>query len=724
MASHGMKRKRDEDQSDSSNRFHSSQLQLTTESMEKTKNIMSEVVKKIQPLKTTSETTEFYHYIENIISNMDKSKEKKKTIGILGYTGEGKTTLLNALLGKRYLLPSGCIGVCTAVVTQVEANLTDHNYTAEIEVISKEEWETQLKDLLSIKKSQSKDKNKDLTDDAIEKITALYGTDAKDKTFEELKKIDIPVFANNKKDVSCIEVSEFASELKRYVQHNTSSTGHWYWPLVKSVKIKIPDCRELLEHIVLVDLPGSGDCNKTRAAMWKSKLRDCCSVWILSNINRAINNKDAWEMLNHCYQDMVQAGECRDINFICTKSDEMDPGEYNSTLEKQIPEDKNQMTNCILHRNKRAKETLEKSFENSEFKNENIHLQVFTVSSKAFFNHNLGVRRDDTEIPKLQDVLKKINKSINQELSRNYIKEASGVLSLIQSFQSDRRKRMAEADIKKELQLNLEKALEKLEYQFDMLRCFLDKGLSDGVDKSEKSCLDDAKEIISPDLPQGQGGFRKILQDLCRNGGSHTSKAWKRNLDLNKCLAKHMYENMNPRFNLIFPVNTKTGISVQELIDKFSIIQPDTANPPSLILQYINKFIKSQEDNLKELLKHEVVNKKKEIYTSVEATIQNAMASCYKEAAEKTGEGSTKEKQRILKTGIESLKPDIFRNAKKGVLIKTNELMEYIKKRMEFMLKQSIQYSFAKAIQNTMWDVSKEIEELEKLSAQLTDNTG
>lgn len=36
-----------------------------------------------------------------------------------------------------------------------------------------------------------------------------------------------------------------------------------------------------------------------------------------------------------------------------------------------------------------------------------------------------------------------------------------------------------------------------------------------------------------------------------------------------------------------------------------------------------------QEDKLKELLKHEVVNKKKEIYTSVEATIQNAMASSY-----------------------------------------------------------------------------------------------
>ncbi len=69
---------------------------------------------------------------------IDKGSMKKASIGIFGKSGEGKSSLLSAILGKHDLLPSGCFGACTAVVTQVEANMNDPNYTAEIELISKE----------------------------------------------------------------------------------------------------------------------------------------------------------------------------------------------------------------------------------------------------------------------------------------------------------------------------------------------------------------------------------------------------------------------------------------------------------------------------------------------------------------------------------------------------------------------------------------------------------
>ncbi len=72
------------------------------------------------------------------MDKMDKDNRRKETIGVFGKTGEGKSSLLNAILGLDYLLPSGCFGACTSVVIQVEANQTDSNYTAEIELISKE----------------------------------------------------------------------------------------------------------------------------------------------------------------------------------------------------------------------------------------------------------------------------------------------------------------------------------------------------------------------------------------------------------------------------------------------------------------------------------------------------------------------------------------------------------------------------------------------------------
>lgn len=45
---------------------------------------------------------------------------------------------MNAILGVKTLLPSGTVGACTSVIIQVEVNMTDSNYMAEIHFISKE----------------------------------------------------------------------------------------------------------------------------------------------------------------------------------------------------------------------------------------------------------------------------------------------------------------------------------------------------------------------------------------------------------------------------------------------------------------------------------------------------------------------------------------------------------------------------------------------------------
>jgi len=66
------------------------------------------------------------------------------------------------------------------------------------------------------------------------------------------------------------QVSKFSNDVASYIIHSEASPGGWYWPLVKSVTFKVPDCHNLLEHIVLVDIPGSGDCNKLRDDKWKS----------------------------------------------------------------------------------------------------------------------------------------------------------------------------------------------------------------------------------------------------------------------------------------------------------------------------------------------------------------------------------------------------------------------------------------------------------------------
>lgn len=144
------------------------------------KKIMNEVDDRLRNITSTDQTT---NEIKNTIldgiakmNEMDKDKRRKETIGVFGKTGEGKSSLLNAVLGLEGLLPSGSLGACTAVITQVEANLEDSEYKAEIELISKEEWENEI---------ASTDER---TDTDNERIIAVYGADADKKSLEELKK--------------------------------------------------------------------------------------------------------------------------------------------------------------------------------------------------------------------------------------------------------------------------------------------------------------------------------------------------------------------------------------------------------------------------------------------------------------------------------------------------------------------------------------------------------
>ncbi|KAK7124437.1 hypothetical protein R3I94_018718 [Phoxinus phoxinus] len=661
------------------------------------------------------------------INQMDKVRKKKVTIGIFGKSGDGKSSLLNAVLKKRDLLPCDSYGACTAIVTQVEANLDDANYIAEIELFSKEEWEKELKDLFSVLSDESEDKN-DLFEIAVEKITALYGADADKKTLEELKNDDkfakIETSSFSKKTISNFNATEFANDVAYYIQHSEVSPGGWYWPLVKSVTIKIPDCHELLEHIVLVDIPGTGDCNKFRDDLWKSNLRECSFVWIVSAINRAIKDKEPWGILKHCIEELGPGGKCKHINFICTKTDEINvPGYIRSArLGHQLKTNKDPNIFCILHRNEHAKTDVKERLDKSDIKkifSTDNDFQVFTVSSKAFFDPKLNLEPRDTDIPKLQDDLRTLNKNIKREQTRDYVNEAKGVLSLIQSVQKDTEKKTNETrdSIHMDLKNNLKKALKELDNSFDKINRILEQRLSEGVDKSKQSCVANTKDQIV--LNRDGRGFHKILQSLCKNGGDYLSKNREVYVDLNKALAKNLHECLQEDFKKIFPVSGKTGKSLQEEIDKFSISHSVSAHSRSSMLRHIQKFIKTEETKLKGSLNREIIDKKKVIYSSIQETIKKEMASCYKQAGAVTGIGSMKKRQEMLITTVDKIKHNMFNKAKMEMLKSFNNLKLYIKYDLESGLKASIALSQSQPSNIKLMDVSRETEQLERLSGQL-----
>ncbi|XP_016410567.1 uncharacterized protein LOC107742181 [Sinocyclocheilus rhinocerous] len=391
----------------------------------------------------------------------------------------------------------------------------------------------------------------------------------------------------------------------------------------------------------------------------------------------------------------------------------------------QISGDKDQKKVCILHRNENAKTRVKENFENSEikkrFRTDDHFLNAFTVSSNAFFDHNLNLEPSETEIPKLQDDLRNINKNINRELTRDYVNEAKGVLSLIQSVQLDTDKKTIETKVKvhMEFEKNLMEALNELNNRFDSIYNDLEKCLSKGVEESVQLCVASTNELIAPNIDKR--GFHKILQALCKNGGCYWSKNWDVVLDLNRQLAKHLDEYIHEYFDQIFPVNGKTGKSVQEQIDKFSIFQSDSVYPSSDILHYIQNFIKTEETILKASLNMDVVAMKKDIYSSIKKTIENEMASGYKKAAALRGTGSMNERQILLINTVDERKQDMFNKAKIEMLKKFNNLKLYIKDALESGLKRAMELLLSQTSKFKWMDVSTEINELERLSEQLSD---
>jgi predicted GTPase len=62
----------------------------------------------------------------------------KTVIAVVGYTGAGKSSLINAVLDQPDILPTSGMRACTAVVVEVISNTENQNYEADITFLSQE----------------------------------------------------------------------------------------------------------------------------------------------------------------------------------------------------------------------------------------------------------------------------------------------------------------------------------------------------------------------------------------------------------------------------------------------------------------------------------------------------------------------------------------------------------------------------------------------------------
>ncbi|KAG7242908.1 hypothetical protein INR49_018163 [Caranx melampygus] len=359
---------------------------------------MKNIIKYVNMRLQKEENTKLNDFLKSKICDLET--DKRELVGVFGKTGAGKSSLINAVIGVKNLLPSGSVSACTSVMIKVEANKVSTKYEAEIEFITKEEWEDELWPLEHILRDDAdQEKIDDDDDDFCAKLTALYGEEWRNmstKTFMEERHFrEIPEFLQCRKKILTSEsAKELSAKLVKYTRSNLeegegSGIKRWYWPLVKCVTVRVPG-NDYLQHVTLVDLPGNGDRNKSRDNMWKEIVGSCSTVWIVTEINRAASEREAWEILEDACSLMGNGGECQCIYFICTKSDHIEDSD-----DCQVTA----VRDFVLKRNEKAKKTVMSEFRKDKKIKKHFSeecFKVFTVSSKEFLKRKY-LQRDDTE---------------------------------------------------------------------------------------------------------------------------------------------------------------------------------------------------------------------------------------------------------------------------------------------------------------------------------------
>ncbi|KAK2833466.1 hypothetical protein Q5P01_017355 [Channa striata] len=641
--------------------------------------------------------TKLNAFLKSKISDLET--DKRELVGVFGKTGAGKSSLINAVIGLKNLLPSGSISACTTVMIKVEANTLNLKYEAEIEFITKEEWKDELWYLYHIlRENEDEERDEDYCD-TVEKLSAVYGEEWKNKSPENLmdKKyfMDIPEFLRYKKKIlTCETAKELSAKFVKYTRSDSDEPGvnRWYWPLVKCVTVRVP-CNRFLQHVTLVDLPGNGDRNKSRDTMWKGIVGSCSTVWIVTEINRAAAEKESWEILENASSLMGNGGECQQIHFICTKSDLVENDDSVAAARA-----------LLFKKNMKAKEEVSKQFNNLNRIKKHFSddcFRVFTVSATEFLRPKL-LKPDETEIPELQEFLQNLNDSHSETL--NYVSGAYGIFSLIQGA---RRTEVPgnKTDVCTYLEKKLRQELEKVRESMEETYSVFERCLSEGVEKSKTSCEAYLKKILYPTRQSGRG-FHKTLTCVVENGGASKPKKGKQ-INLNLTLSSCLTDSIDEEFRKTFPNEGKSepfngvissfSLHTEKLLEKYKDLE----------LQLI--FLKTEEENIKTKLNKIIRERKKTIYTSLMETIEETMQECYKKAADFRGPDKLKNMRNTVELHVCDLKNVMFEQAKEVMLNHLMKLMEKILKTLEDTLNEGIELSL-KTDDSSLPDFSKELE--------------
>ncbi|KAL2137151.1 hypothetical protein VTI74DRAFT_7698 [Chaetomium olivicolor] len=289
---------------------------------------------------------EIAQWIQSTDKLQSQTEYQRTVVAVVGSTGAGKSSVINAVLDEECLVPTSCMRACTAVITEIAFNysdLKDERYRAEIEFINKENWIKDLRimldDMTSRQNSFGSEQASSESEASIayHKIRSVYPF----LSSEDIKKGNVNIdeltehasvkeLLGGVKQFASPTSKDFMEHLKKYIDSKEKTPGRKketeameYWPLIKVVKVFVRS-PILKSGLVLVDLPGVHDSNAARSAVASKYIEQCSGLWVVAPITRAVDDRVAQNLLGNSFKRQLQfGGTYSSVTVICSKADDI-----------------------------------------------------------------------------------------------------------------------------------------------------------------------------------------------------------------------------------------------------------------------------------------------------------------------------------------------------------------------------------------------------------------
>ncbi|KAJ5632677.1 hypothetical protein N7490_009016 [Penicillium lividum] len=279
-----------------------------------------------------------------------------RTVGFIGTSGEGKSSVINSLLDKDNLSrASGAGTACTSVVTEFRYIDDGHPgpYTIEALFMNPEEITELLEELLrsyrvyrcdssfrDLSSAEEREKLRDTATSAEETLQSLFNNQPGwnlEFLQDETKGAEKVILAKLKKwaeiavslrpgDHDSLVYTTVAKNLDRckeriddLVADTREDGGPALWPFIRLLRVYLKS-HILRTGLVVTDLPGFRDLNYARVrATDKYLSHNCDEVFIVSSIGRCCSDLSIPDIMRRC--------ENKPRHIVCTRSDAIFPQE-------------------------------------------------------------------------------------------------------------------------------------------------------------------------------------------------------------------------------------------------------------------------------------------------------------------------------------------------------------------------------------------------------------